>query len=166
MVGIQIQPIRDTISPQLRELLRRLAHPKVALTEIGRNLVASSRNRFKQSRGPIDGLGEVEPWEELAESTVEQRRHGKGKGSPKPLIDTSSLLRSVQARVDSGSLHVGTNHEIAPDVSAAIHQLGGENWMAPGPAAIPAREFLGVDAEDTAMMERVAAEYLGEGMLQ
>lgn len=157
--GIRI--VVDTATPAVRRLAHLVGSLRTPLTEIGRNLVASSRRRFQRSEGPTELLGVPHAWAPLQPETIERRRGG-GSGV-KPLINTADLLKSVQARVTGikdTELHVGTNHELAPGVTAAIHQLGGLPAMAPGPAAIPARPFLGIDRDDGEMIERVVTEYL------
>lgn len=154
---IEVQVIKNTASSALRELLRKFGMFEVPLTEMGRNLVTSTRHRFRLSEGPALGTGAVKKWAPLRPKTIARRR----KRSSRPLLDTATLLRTVQARVSKNELHVGTNHYIAPGVTAAIHQLGGLPSMKPGPAAVPAREFLGIDERDRKMLEHVAAEYLG-----
>jgi len=157
--GIQIRVVRDDVSPHIKKLAQLAGSLKKPLTEIGRNLVASTKMRFARSEGPVGGLGPVKAWAPLKEGTVARRRGG-GEGA-KPLLDTGMLMRSVQSKAEDRELHVGTNHQIAPGVTAAIHQLGGTSGMAPGPAAIPARAFLGVDDDDAKAIEHVVSAYLG-----
>ena len=59
------------------------------------------------------------------------------------LQSEGSLLDSIMSAVSPGTAETGSNL-----VYAALQQFGGEQGMAAGPAAVPAREFLGVSEQD------------------
>jgi phage virion morphogenesis protein len=159
MAGIEIHvdTERDEIRPHLRKLARLMGSMQTPLGLIGRELVTSTKERFERSAGPGGTL-----WPALAPSTIAQRRKGKGSGEDKPLLDTSTLLRSIHSKATNDEVHVGTNHELATDVSAAIHQLGGQAGRNLA-VKIPRRSFLGVDEEDEQMIEHTVSEYLSLG---
>lgn len=163
-IEIKVDLNEDEITPNLRRLLLKMGSNKVPLSLMGRALVTSTKKRFQLSRGPVaalggTGVGHDEPWAPLAAATVARRR----KQSSKPLVDTGSLMRSITSHATESVLHVGTNHEIAPGVSAAIHQLGGKAGRGHS-VTIPPRPFLGIDAEDKHEMEEIAASYLGSAL--
>lgn len=169
-IGLRIKLVKDTATPLVNQLLKNVANQRPALEEIGSNLRASTRERFRDSHGPVEGLGAgivgpPKPWKKLKPATIARRRAGKfGAKSSKPLVDRGNLERSIIFAVTDSALYVGTNHEIAPGISPAIHQLGGKSYMAPGARAIPARPFLGIDQRDQQMIERVAARHLLSGI--
>lgn len=118
------------------------------LAEIGSELVRSTQDRFVDQVDP-DGV----PWVDLAPATWSRKR-------------TDRIL------VEYGDLSGGINFEptddyvdvIADREYAAIHQFGGTPDMAPGPAAIPARPFLGISREDAAIVVAAAERYLVEAL--
>jgi len=165
MAGIEIavDVTRDDISPALRALARRMGSMKTPLGEMARGLKTSTMKRFEGAVGPVivgnrgvatSWLGAK--WKPLADATIAKRR----KHSSKPLMDTGTLMRSVNAIATDNEIHVGTNHEIATGVSPAIHQLGGKAGRG-HKVTIPARPFLGIDDGDRKMMAQVATSYLG-----
>lgn len=164
-VGLRVKLTKDTATPLLNQLIKNAENQEPALKEIGANLVTSTRERFRDSHGPVEGLGAgivgpPKPWKKLKPRTIARRRNK----SSKPLVDQGNLERSIAFSVVDGSLYVGTNHEIAPGISPAIHQLGGLPSMPPGPRAVPARPFLGIDDLDVRMIEQVAGRRLLEGI--
>jgi phage virion morphogenesis protein len=163
-IEIRVDVTQDQIGPALLALGARMGSLKKPLGEIGRGLVTATKKRFEQSRGPVaSAVGESdyfgfadERWPPLAASTVAKRRTH----SSKPLMDTATLMRSITSRATDREVHVGTNHELAPGVSAAIHQLGGKAGRG-HQVTIPARPFLGIDRDDAEMIAGVVNDYLG-----
>jgi phage virion morphogenesis protein len=151
-IQIKVDVERNDVGPALRRLLRRVGSPRPALSEMGSQLVKATRERFRRATGPTGT-----PWKSLSPATIAKRR----KGSSKPLIDTGTLMRSIGYRLGSHSdLHVGTNHQLAPDVTSAIHQLGGKAGRG-RKVTIPARPFLGLSRDDRRMIVATVGAYLG-----
>ena len=157
MAGIEISVdvTRDDISPALRALARRMGSIRRPLAEMGRGLVTSTRKRFESAYGPVivgnRGVATAwlgAKWKPLADATIARRR----KHSSKPLMDTTTLMRSITSQATHDAIHVGTNHEIAPGVSAAIHQLGGKAGRNHA-VTIPARPFLFLAEENKAQLK-------------
>ncbi|HUY26148.1 MAG TPA: phage virion morphogenesis protein [Candidatus Binataceae bacterium] len=165
-LNLEIKLDDAKVVEQLGKIATRTLTLKPVLESIGKSFVASTRRRFEQQRGP-DG----QPWKPLRPATIAKRdkrafrgRAGKlsfglnylasgGAYGTKALIDRARLLGSITYKATSTELAVGTNRKFPGGEfsAAAIHQLGGTSGMAPGPAAIPARPFLGADRND---MER------------
>ena len=163
MAGIQIRVDlqRDTVRPHLQKLARRMGSLRRPLSLIGSALVTSTKKRFQEGIGPVGGAGviggalQAATWPPLERSTIAKRR----KASNKPLVDTGTLLRSITFHAGDKEVAIGTNHEIAPGVSPAIHQLGGKAGRNHA-VTIPARPFLGIDPEDEHEIERTVFNYL------
>jgi len=77
-----------------------------------------------------------------------------------------SLLQGEGDLLDSLTYDVTDDGEAvdvgSPLVYAAIHQFGGAADMAPGPAAIPARPYLGLSEDNQSEIESVVAHWLDE----
>lgn len=93
-------------------------------------MAGSIRQNFAES-------GRPQSWQKLAESTVAQRRKGKGRGGIKPLIDTGTLRRSISSKTNLTSAEVGTNA-----VQAKRQHFGYPGGSGRGQAKTPARPFV------------------------
>ncbi|MFY3986072.1 phage virion morphogenesis protein [Achromobacter xylosoxidans] len=129
-----------------------------ALRGIGEYLANSSRDRFKTQTAP-DGSA----WAPLSKWYEQAKPVNKDK----ILTLHGYLCNTIHWQVMPDSVLVGSNLEYA-----AIHQFGGIIRPKRGKALkvggrlvsqvrIPAREYLGVSAEDAAGCEGVVADYLG-----
>lgn len=125
------------------------------LEEVGAALVTSTQQRFEREEDP-----EGEPWAELAESTKTRRVSKTAmRGGEHILRDRGHLFNSLTYLATDTQVEVGSNR-----VYAAIHQLGGTADMAPGPAAVPARPFLGISGEDEREIAEILLDHLQEGL--
>ena len=93
-------------------------------------------------RGDKAGAAAGEAWAPLAAETLRRRRKGKGKGSVKILQDTDKLKQSIAQIVAGGSVTVGTGIEYGP-------------WQQGGTSRMPARPFVGINAEDRGTITQV-----------
>ena len=140
----------------LESLMARIARfGDVGLQRQAKELVgglveSQTRLRFQTATDP-DG-NDWAPW---SPGYAESRHKGHSL-----LQASNALLDSIAWRLDGEELTVGSNI-----VYAAIHQFGGEEGMRPGPAAIPARPYLGVNSANAAELERELADWLA-GVLQ
>ena len=121
---------------------RRIAE---GLVSIGGLVESQTRRRFDERRAP-DGT----PWAPWSESYRETRKAGQSL-----LVATGAFRDSVAWNLTGDELSVGSNL-----VHAAIHQEGGTSDMAPGPAAIPARPWLGLSDDDVAEIQDVMGEWI------
>ena len=143
MTGVQFNI--DLDDTKARQVLGRLAARGENLTplmeEIGSFLELITRRRFEDGVDP-----EGRPWTPHAPSTV--RRRGP---NAKILVDTARLLQSITSQASPDEVVVGTNL-----VYGGIHQFGG-----PLPHfTMPARPFLGVNADDTEEIINITTEYI------
>lgn len=153
----------EAVQQALNRLAAQLAGPAMrhVYDEIGASLVTSTQRRFERETGP-DG----QRWQPLAPSTRDRligaprgdgrRRRGGTRRGAQTILRVSGLLYSSLTHIASeADVVVGTNREYA-----ALHQFGGTPDMAPGPAAVPARPFLGLDAADEAEILDIVANTL------
>lgn len=142
------------LAPALAWLSRigdpRLGHEGLVL--LGGLAESQSRRRIAEEKRTPTG----EAWAPWSANYLKTRRRGQS------LLQASGgLLDSIAAYdVSDVEERVGSNL-----VYAAIHQMGGTPDMAPGPAAIPAREYLGMSAANIAEANAALEDWLG-GTLQ
>ncbi|MEX2155111.1 MAG: phage virion morphogenesis protein [Gemmatimonadaceae bacterium] len=150
--GVQV-PITIE-SAQVKRALKRLGAAVQDLSEpmeeIGSSLVTSTQQRFEEKESP-----EGEAWQPVSKAHA-RRKVEEGRSPANILRFKNYLLQSISYLADRGSVAVGSNR-----VYAAIHQLGGTEDMAPGPAGIPARPYLGVSRDDEREIGAILGDYLG-----
>lgn len=105
------------------------------LPQVGGLVESQTRERFQSKTGP-DGA----PWAPWSAAYAKSRRRGQSL-----LVAEGHLRDSIEWRVEGDAVHIGSNL-----VYAAIQQAGGREGMRPGPAAIPARPYLGVSDANAA----------------
>ena len=134
----------------LNRLLRAAKDLSPAMREISAHLVDSSEQALEAQASPAGT-----PWAPLAKGTEAERRR-KGYGAAAPILERSGdLIRSIVAAHDETSATAGTNLAYA-----ALQQFGGKPGMSPGPAAVPARPFLGVGDDHREMILDTIREHL------
>ncbi|WP_291299294.1 phage virion morphogenesis protein [Elioraea sp.] len=126
------------------------------MDQIGASLVASTQFRFETARGPV-GV----PWKRSARAASV---------GGQTLVDSGRLRASITHRPSSDRVEVGSNL-----VYAGVHQLGatiraktskglrfriGDKFVVRRQVTIPARPFLGVDAEDRAEIVAITTDWL------
>jgi phage virion morphogenesis protein len=131
------------------ELAARGTRLKPLLYELAFELERSTKDRFDREEDP-DGV----PWVDLRPATWARKRSSKK-------LEERGFLK--------GGIGVGDVTDEYADVVAdreyaAIHQEGGTPDMAPGPAAIPARPYMGVSRDDADMILRAAQAYLEDAL--
>lgn len=152
MAGATIKVELDAV--QADAMLRRVeAGAQNALplfTEIGTALEASTRERIGTTKTAPDGT----PWLELTPSWVERKqKRGHSAGI---LTMRGDLLNSVAFEADPGFVDIIAG----PTEYAAIHQDGGTSDMPAGPAAVPARPYMGLSADDQIEIDDATAHWL------
>jgi len=134
-MGIEINADLDGIKRLASEMeairgrVRDLEPALLPRAELLRTVIDDS---FRDETGPN---GEV--WDGFAESTINRRRQA----SPKLLVDTGQLRRSIEARAEKGAIVFGVAGAAA--TYAPAHQFGTED--------IPARPFLPMDEDGNSM---------------
>jgi phage virion morphogenesis protein len=127
-----------------KRLIDAGTRPRPLMADISELLVHSTEDRFEAKIDP-----EGAPWAPLKASTLARKKKGG------ILVDEGYLVGSL--RPDFGDDFAGV---AAGMEYAAIHQLGGRDYMAPGPAAIPARPYMGLSEDDAGAILAAASDYL------
>jgi phage virion morphogenesis protein len=135
---------------RLVERLNRLGRADRAalMTELASEGESQTRRRITDEKTAPDGT----PWPAWSDAYAATRHGGQSL-----LQGEGDLLDSLTSDADAGMATWGSNL-----VYAAIHQAGGAPGMPPGPAAIPARPYLGLSAENLDDMEGIAEDWLNE----
>ncbi len=152
MAGVFVDSSATGLGPALMMLNalgddRRLAE---GLAQIGGLIESQTRERFTTKIAPGG-----EPWAPWSERYAASRRRGHSL-----LVAEGHLRDSIMWELDADELRVGSNL-----VYAAIHQFGGTPDMHPGPAAIPARAYLGLSDADVVEIEDELEHWIA-GVLQ
>lgn len=121
---------------------RRIAE---GLANIGGLVENQIKDRLGEGRTP-DG----EPWAPWSDSYAATRH-----GNQSLLIASGAYRDSFAWDLSGDDLRVGSNM-----VQAAILNFGGTDDMAPGPAAIPAREHIGLSAENIQEIEDAIGDWI------
>ena len=116
MSGFAIQVEDAQVTTALLALRSRCANLQPVMARIGQQLVTLADLSFRAEKDPWGTA-----WQRLSQSTLRQRRQGKGTGGHKILRDTGRLAGSISYRASAEQVVVGTNV-----VYAAIHQFGGD----------------------------------------
>ena len=145
-LAITVQsPQLASLEARIRRLAAGLADTRPLLEALGAELETQARKRIAAGGPAPDGS----PWPEWSEAYEKTRHAGH-----KLLSSEGHLLDSVQSLVGADFVETGSNL-----IYAAIQQFGGTADMAPGPAAIPAREWLGVSAADAGDLDALLDDH-------
>ncbi|MBQ4852699.1 phage virion morphogenesis protein [Pseudoalteromonas sp. MMG012] len=148
MSGVKLNINFDSkqVARELNELVDSVQDRTALHRDIGEYMQLSTAERFAKEQAP-DGT----PWEPLKEST--KKRKTKNRNS---ILRENDFLRDTLA-YDAGSdaMEFGSNR-----VQAALMQWGGTDDMAPGPAAVEARPFVGVSNDDEDEIIQLADDFL------
>lgn len=138
-------PALEGLQARLRRLAAGMADPSELLEALGAELESQTRRRVESGGPDPDG----DPWEPWSDAYAETRHGGQSL-----LRADGGLLDSIQSLVSGDILETGSSL-----VYAAIQQFGGTSDMAPGPAAVPARPWLGISAEDERDLDAVIGDH-------
>lgn len=126
---------------------RRMAE---GLASIGGLVESQTRARFDERTSP-----EGDAWTPWSEGYAATRKKGQTL-----LVASGGFRDSIAWDLTGDALRVGSNM-----VFAALHQEGGTDDMAPGPAAVPARPWLGLSDDNVVEIEEAMADWIA-GVLQ
>jgi len=157
-VRIEVKGAEEALGT-LSEAVARTEHPRDLFDAIGASLVVSTQRRFEIGEDP-DGS----PWPASIRVLLQGGR---------TLIDTANLLRSITHEASDAGVAVGTDvayaatHQFGATIRpvrarSLVFRLGGANTplVFAREVTIPARPFLGLDAEDEEEIEAIAADWL------
>jgi len=150
MAGASIQVTVDDREVQLafQRLLEQTNDLSDTLTEVGDYLTEQHHQRFVDEKSPGG-----EAWAPLSELTLSR----KTVNADKILTEHGGLSDTLHYNVDSESLEFGSNLAYA-----AMMQFGGttsSQSMFPN-QAIPARPFLGINAEEKDEVVRIIEDHI------
>ncbi|BFI48124.1 MULTISPECIES: phage virion morphogenesis protein [Yersinia pseudotuberculosis complex] len=103
-------------------------------------LASESEDAFANESDPTTG----KKWAPLTDN-YKARLAKKGKTGNMLQRSQGGLAMSLSTEYDAVSAAIGTNKIYGP-----LHQWGGLSHMAPGPAAVPAREYMGLSQDGVA----------------
>lgn len=154
-VRIEITGAEAALSA-VSEAAQRLAEPRPMWEAIGRVMVDSTRRRFDDGAGPGGA-----PWKPSA-------RAAEGGKTLVGLGMAGGLMGSITYDADDGGVRWGSNmrhariHQlggtIRPKQAAALRFKVGDRWVTADSVTIPARPYLGVDAEDELIIADIALD--------
>lgn len=127
-------PALAGLEARIRRLAAGMADTGPLLEALGAEVESQARRRIDEG-GPDPDGARWQPWSDAYAATRS--------GGQRMLAAEGDLLDSIQSLVSGDIAEVGSNL-----VYAAIQQFGGTADMAAGPAAIPARAWLGISADD------------------
>lgn len=138
---------------QVQGLFKRLVHAAgdtdQALRDIGEYELRATRERAAREESP-DGT----PWVKLAPRYAARKAKKRG-GAPILKFDNHMLGDRLNYQVGDNWVEIGSNVPYG-----ALHQFGGKPGMAAGPAAVPARPWLGLSDQDTAEIKQILTDHL------
>ena len=138
-------PALDGLEARIRRLALGLSDTRPLLEALGAEIESQARRRISEEKTSPIG----EPWPDWSSGHAKTRHAGQSL-----LQGGGGLLDSIQSAVRPDLVETGSNLAYA-----AIQQFGGEPSMAPGPAAIPAREYLGIGPENEIELDAVLDEW-------
>lgn len=121
----------------LQRLIQRVQDATPVMEDIARVMRNVTEDAFRGQTSPFG-----DPWEPLTDDTI-ARREAAGHWPGAILQITGQLATSISTNAGPDFAEIGAGK----DKYAAIHQFGGLPDMAPGPAGVPDRPYLPVDAD-------------------
>lgn len=133
---------------RLQERIARLGNPdrKDLLEQLAGVVESQTRKRISEEQESPAG----EPWQAWSANYAATRHGGQSL-----LQGEGNLVDSITSEIEGDEALIGSNL-----VYFAIHNFGGTPDMAPGPAAIPARQSLGFSPDNLDEIEAVADRWL------
>jgi phage virion morphogenesis protein len=156
MTIIRVDVRADETNALLLELQRRTGDIRPAMEGIAQILVSNTQLRFVDQNDPAGN-----PWVRLSDVTLARRR--KNGDGAQILRDTGRLANSINARVEGGSVSLGTNvvYAITHQQGAKKGQYGRSRRGGPIPwGNVPARSFLGYSDQDQADVLELLQRYV------
>jgi phage virion morphogenesis protein len=134
---------------RIHQMATDVKHVERPLKEAGEYIVGSVKKTILVGGRPVK-------FAPLAASTIAGRRKGRGRGGPKILIDRGRLLGSIQKKVTTDGVRVGTNV-----VYAARHHFGYPGGSGRGHSRTPARPFMQMQKpEDEIKIGQIFARHI------
>lgn len=135
----------------LRDAARRCENLSPVMKSFGEHMMVSTGKRFDTETAP-DGT----PWAPLSPATLRVKKGGK---ILQEMGRRGGLLGTIVYQAEARKIAIGTNK-----VYGAIHQLGGMAGRN-RKVKIPARPYLGFNADDIRELAATAADYVAVGRI-
>ncbi|NSY36585.1 phage virion morphogenesis protein [Pseudoalteromonas sp. JC28] len=135
----------------LNEIAARFNDLSDPMNEIAAIMEGATEDAFAEERSPVTGIA----WPALSENYLKQ--NPKRVGGQMLQVSAGGLASSIAAESGAFWAQIGSNKPYA-----AIHNFGGLPEMAPGPAAIDQRQYLGVSPEEETDILAVLSHYFTE----
>lgn len=158
MIEFSLKLLREKeVKEELKKINKKITTFSEPLKISGILMLRSIDQNFRQEGRPTK-------WIQLKQSTIDARRKGKGRGSPKILQDTGLLRASINFKVDNDSVKISPSSQStytkggnAYDVGA-IHQFGAPRRN------IPSRSFLLFQKEDINNIENIFIKFMEKNL--
>lgn len=145
----------ERVFRRVRQISKNAADHNKPLKAGGVYLIGSIQRNF-------NAQGRPKKWQKLAASTLKQRRRGKGSGGVKILSNTGLLKASVDKKMTSDGIAIGTNkvqarrlhHGYPPGGAGPIGKRGR------GHSRTPARPFVMFQNEDFDALEKIFTRHV------
>jgi phage virion morphogenesis protein len=134
---------------RVRRLAADARHTERPMRAAGEVLRRSVEQNFRAQ-------GRPQRWQGLADSTLNRRRRGRGRGGPQILVDTARMKNAVGYRLVSEGVEVGLNA-----VQARRQHFGFPGGAGRGHSRTPARRFLLVQNEDIETIAGIFRRHIG-----
>lgn len=139
-------PGLERLSARIAKLAESIADTEPLMQSLAAELESQARRRISTEKAAPDGT----PWKPWSDAYAKTRHGGQG------LLESQGrLIDSIDTEASADRAAAGSNL-----IYAALHQAGGLDDMAPGPAAVEARPWLGVSAENEADLQAVVDEWV------
>ena len=130
-----------SLNARIQRLAGSMSDMQPLMQSLAAELESQSRRRISSEKAAPDGTA----WPAWADAYAATRHGGQS------LLEAhGGLLDSIVSEATADSAEAGSNL-----IYAALHQAGGTPDMAPGPAAVPAREWLGISPENELELQAV-----------
>lgn len=146
---ITIQHNSTAVIDVLQGLMDRLGDLREPMQRIAAVMEDATERAFDTEASPVTGT----PWQALSDNYLQA--NPKRQGGKILQASAGGLAASITSDYGSDWAEIGSNK-----IYAAIHHFGGTPEMAPGPAAIPDREYFGLSGEDETDILDILANYL------
>lgn len=134
-------PELERLSQRISKLAESIADTEPLMQSLATELESQTRRRISSEKAAPDGT----PWKPWSDGYAKTRHGGQS------LLESQGhLIDSIVTESSAERAATGSNL-----VYAALHQAGGTEDMEPGPAAVEARPWLGVSAENEQDLQAV-----------
>lgn len=136
----------ERLAERIRSLGRSLGQRQELMAAIAFEGENQTRRRISEEKTAPDGT----PWPSWSPGYAATRSPGTSL-----LEGGGELIDSIVSTADDDAAEWGSNL-----VYFAIHDQGGTDDMAPGPAAIPRRQMLGLSQDNEADIQRIVDDWI------